>query len=140
MRPIESVQPQGTGGEALGIKIDGLKEMLRIPHKAEAQHVQISADTGGGKTTIMMRLAFCWSQLSRTGWFRQLREVPNRFQGGGKSVEVRSCIRLSLGRQLKHRAARVWAVGTRAPLPGCAVKIPILVKDEAAIGVEAIPV
>ena len=42
-------------GEGLGIKIDGLKEMLRIPVKAEAQHVQIIADTGGGKTTIIMQ-------------------------------------------------------------------------------------
>ena len=43
-------------GEGLGIKIDGLKEMLRIPAKAEAQHVQIIADTGGGKTTIIMQM------------------------------------------------------------------------------------
>src|SRR5271166_3991248 len=43
-------------GEGLGIKIDGLKEMLRIPANAEAQHVQIIADTGGGKTTIIMQM------------------------------------------------------------------------------------
>ena len=43
-------------GEGIGIKIDGLKEMLRIPAKAEAQHVQIIADTGGGKTTIIMQM------------------------------------------------------------------------------------
>ena len=43
-------------GEGLGIKIDGLKDMLRIPVKAEAQHVQIIADTGGGKTTIIMQI------------------------------------------------------------------------------------
>ena len=43
-------------GDGLGIKIDGLRGMLRIPVKAEAQHVQIIADTGGGKTTIIMQM------------------------------------------------------------------------------------
>jgi len=43
-------------GDGLGIKIDGLKDMLRIPAKAEAQHVQIIADSGGGKTTIIMQM------------------------------------------------------------------------------------
>jgi hypothetical protein len=39
-------------GDGIGIKTDGLTEMLRIPAKAEAQHVQIIADTGAGKTTL----------------------------------------------------------------------------------------
>jgi len=43
-------------GEGLGIKIDALKDMLRIPARAEAQHIQIIADTGGGKTTMIMQM------------------------------------------------------------------------------------
>jgi hypothetical protein len=43
-------------GDGIGIKTDGLTEMLRIPAKAEAQHVQIIADTGAGKTTLIMQM------------------------------------------------------------------------------------
>jgi Type IV secretion-system coupling protein DNA-binding domain len=42
-------------GHGLGIKVDGLKEMVRIPARAEPQHIQIIADTGAGKTTIIMQ-------------------------------------------------------------------------------------
>ena len=44
----ERVQQEGQG-EGIGIKIDDLKEMIRIPSKAEPQHVQIMADTGAGR-------------------------------------------------------------------------------------------
>jgi AAA domain len=40
-------------GDGIGIKTDGLKEMVRIPVRAEAQHVQIIADTGAGKTNTL---------------------------------------------------------------------------------------
>jgi len=43
-------------GDGIGIKTDGLTEMVRIPAKAEAQHVQIIADTGAGKTTLIMQI------------------------------------------------------------------------------------
>jgi hypothetical protein len=43
-------------GDGIGIKTDGLTEMLRIPAKAEAQHLQIIADTGAGKTTLIMQM------------------------------------------------------------------------------------
>jgi type IV secretion system coupling TraD/TrwB family protein len=43
-------------GDGIGIKTDGLTELLRIPAKAEAQHVQIIADTGAGKTTLIMQI------------------------------------------------------------------------------------
>jgi len=43
-------------GDGIGIKTDGLTEMLCIPAKAEAQHVQIIADTGAGKTTLIMQM------------------------------------------------------------------------------------
>jgi hypothetical protein len=42
-------------GHGLGIKVDGLTEMVRIPARAEPQHIQIIADTGAGKTTIIMQ-------------------------------------------------------------------------------------
>ena len=44
------------GGDGIGIKTDGMKEMIRIPERAEAQHVQIIGDTGAGKTMIMLQI------------------------------------------------------------------------------------
>jgi len=43
-------------GDGIGIKVDGLKEMLRIPAKAESQHMQIIGDSGAGKTTIIFQV------------------------------------------------------------------------------------
>src|SRR5580658_83030 len=43
------------GGDGIGIKTDGMKAMLRIPERAEAQHMQIIGDTGAGKTAIMLQ-------------------------------------------------------------------------------------
>ena len=43
-------------GDGIGFKTDGLTELVRIPMKAEAQHVQIIADTGAGKTTLIMQI------------------------------------------------------------------------------------
>jgi type IV secretory pathway TraG/TraD family ATPase VirD4 len=44
------------GGDGIGIKTDGMKAMIRIPERAEAQHMQIIGDTGAGKTMIMLQL------------------------------------------------------------------------------------
>ena len=43
-------------GDGIGIKTDGMKAMIRIPERAEAQHIQIIGDTGAGKTTIMLQI------------------------------------------------------------------------------------
>src|SRR3984957_514962 len=43
-------------GDGIGIKTDGMKAMIRIPERAEAQHVQIIGDSGAGKTTIMLQI------------------------------------------------------------------------------------
>jgi hypothetical protein len=43
-------------GDGIGIKVDGLKDMLRIPAKAESQHIQIIGDSGAGKTTIIFQI------------------------------------------------------------------------------------
>lgn len=43
-------------GDGVGIKADGMKAMIRIPQRAEAQHMQIIGDTGAGKTMIMLQL------------------------------------------------------------------------------------
>jgi hypothetical protein len=43
-------------GDGIGFKTDGLRELVRVPAKAEAQHVQIIADTGAGKTTLIMQI------------------------------------------------------------------------------------
>jgi len=44
------------GGDGIGIKTDGMKAMIRIPVRAEAQHMQIIGDTGAGKTAIMLQV------------------------------------------------------------------------------------
>jgi type IV secretory pathway TraG/TraD family ATPase VirD4 len=44
------------GGDGIGIKTDGMKAMIRIPERAEAQHLQIIGDTGAGKTAIMLQI------------------------------------------------------------------------------------
>jgi hypothetical protein len=44
------------GGDGIGIKTDGMKAMIRIPLRAEAQHMQIIGDTGAGKTAIMLQV------------------------------------------------------------------------------------
>src|SRR5215831_6612724 len=43
-------------GDGIGIKTDGMKSMIRIPVRAEAQHMQIIGDTGAGKTAIMLQI------------------------------------------------------------------------------------
>jgi len=43
-------------GDGLGIKTDDMRAMIRIPQRAEAQHMQIIGDTGAGKTTIMLQI------------------------------------------------------------------------------------
>lgn len=43
-------------GDGIGIKTDGMKAMIRIPERAEAQHMQIIGDTGAGKTMIMLQI------------------------------------------------------------------------------------
>jgi hypothetical protein len=44
------------GGDGIGIKTDGMNAMIRIPMRAEAQHMQIIGDTGAGKTAIMLQV------------------------------------------------------------------------------------
>jgi type IV secretory pathway TraG/TraD family ATPase VirD4 len=43
-------------GDGIGFRIDGLKEMLRIPARAEAQHMQIIGDTGAGKSALIFQV------------------------------------------------------------------------------------
>jgi hypothetical protein len=43
-------------GDGIGIKTAEMKPMIRIPQRAESQHMQIIGDTGAGKTAIMLQL------------------------------------------------------------------------------------
>ncbi len=43
-------------GEGIGIKTDQMRKMIRIPARAESQHMQIIGDTGAGKTTILFQV------------------------------------------------------------------------------------
>jgi type IV secretory pathway TraG/TraD family ATPase VirD4 len=43
-------------GDGIGLKTDGMRAMLRIPARAEAQHIQIIGDSGSGKSALMFQL------------------------------------------------------------------------------------
>ncbi len=43
-------------GDGAGFKTDHMRKMLRIPARAEAQHIQIIGDTGAGKSALMFQL------------------------------------------------------------------------------------
>jgi hypothetical protein len=47
---------QAVKGDGIGFKTDDMKEMIRIPGKAEAQHMQIIGDTGAGKSALMFQV------------------------------------------------------------------------------------
>ena len=43
-------------GKGIGFKTDDMKEMIRIPERAEAQHMQFIGDTGAGKSALMFQV------------------------------------------------------------------------------------
>jgi hypothetical protein len=43
-------------GDGIGFKTDGMKDMLRIPLRAEAQHMQVVGDTGAGKSALLSQV------------------------------------------------------------------------------------
>jgi type IV secretory pathway TraG/TraD family ATPase VirD4 len=43
-------------GDGVGFKTNDMKPMLRIPVRAEAQHMQIIGDTGAGKSALMFQM------------------------------------------------------------------------------------
>jgi len=43
-------------GSGIGFKTDAMKEMIRIPTRAEAQHMQIIGDTGAGKSAMLFQV------------------------------------------------------------------------------------
>jgi len=43
-------------GDGIGFKTDDMKEMIRIPARAEAQHMQFIGDTGAGKSALMFQV------------------------------------------------------------------------------------
>ncbi len=46
------------GGDGIGISTEDTKELLRIPARAENQHILAIGDTGSGKTSIIRQFAF----------------------------------------------------------------------------------
>ncbi|HEY4381394.1 MAG TPA: type IV secretion system DNA-binding domain-containing protein [Acidobacteriaceae bacterium] len=56
----EKVMPKefnrAVGGDGIGFKTDDMKEMIRIPARAEAQHMQIIGDTGAGKSALIFQV------------------------------------------------------------------------------------
>lgn len=47
---------QTVKGDGIGFKTHDMKAMLRIPARAEAQHIQIIGDSGSGKSALMFQL------------------------------------------------------------------------------------
>ena len=43
-------------GDGVGFKTDEMKKMIRIPGRAEAQHMQFIGDTGAGKSALMYQV------------------------------------------------------------------------------------
>jgi type IV secretory pathway TraG/TraD family ATPase VirD4 len=43
-------------GDGIGFKIDRMRRTLRIPTRAEAQHMQIIGDTGAGKSSLLFQV------------------------------------------------------------------------------------
>ena len=43
-------------GDGVGFKTNDMKPMLRVPYRAEAQHMQIIGDTGAGKSALMFQV------------------------------------------------------------------------------------
>jgi len=43
-------------GDGIGFKTDEMKDMIRIPARAEAQHMQFIGDTGAGKSALMFQV------------------------------------------------------------------------------------
>jgi len=43
-------------GTGIGFRIDGVRRLLRIPERAEAQHMQIIGDTGAGKSSLLFQV------------------------------------------------------------------------------------
>jgi len=43
-------------GDGVGFKTTEAKEMMRIPRRAEAQHIELMGDTGAGKTSLIMQI------------------------------------------------------------------------------------
>jgi hypothetical protein len=43
-------------GDGIGFKTDNMKDMLRIPLRAEAQHMQVIGDTGAGKSALLSQV------------------------------------------------------------------------------------
>ncbi len=54
------VSPRGFNravqGDGVGFNVSWHKQPMRIPRKAEDQHIEIIGDTGSGKTTLIMQL------------------------------------------------------------------------------------
>jgi type IV secretory pathway TraG/TraD family ATPase VirD4 len=43
-------------GDGIGFKTTEAREMMRIPLRAEAQHIELMGDTGAGKTSLIMQI------------------------------------------------------------------------------------
>lgn len=47
---------QQIGGDGIGFKTTESKDVMRIPARSEAQHIELMGDTGAGKTTLIMQV------------------------------------------------------------------------------------
>ncbi len=47
---------QQIGGDGIGFKTSESKDLMRIPARSEAQHIELMGDTGAGKMTLIMQV------------------------------------------------------------------------------------
>lgn len=47
---------QEIGGDGIGFRTTESKDLMRIPARSEAQHIELMGDTGAGKTTLIMQV------------------------------------------------------------------------------------
>lgn len=72
-------------GDGIGFKIDGMRKMLRIPTRAEAQHMQIIGDTGAGKSSLLAQtLRQVQSRSDSAIVYDPAREYVKRFYDPGR--------------------------------------------------------
>ena len=72
-------------GDGIGFKTDEMRKMIRIPARAEAQHMQVIGDTGAGKSALLFQVL---RQIASRGdsaiVYDPAREYVKRFYDPGR--------------------------------------------------------
>jgi type IV secretion system coupling TraD/TrwB family protein len=112
-------------GDGIGFKTNGMRAMLRIPARAEAQHIQIIGDTGAGKSSLLAQIL---RQIRGRGdsaiVYDPAREYVKRFYDPGRGDVIlnpldRRCPYWGLAEELRSRSeAKALAASLFQPPQG----------------------